>query len=44
MQWLAALQTDAQAFHTRLQHSVDPQGLIAPGRYSQVATGGTGGT
>jgi hypothetical protein len=33
MAWLTALQTDALAFHTRLQHSVDPQGLLAPGRY-----------
>jgi 4-cresol dehydrogenase (hydroxylating) flavoprotein subunit len=36
MPWLAALQTDAQAFHMRLQRSIDPQGLIAPGRYSQA--------
>jgi FAD/FMN-containing dehydrogenase len=34
MPWLAALQGDARAFHARLQHSLDPHGLIAPGRYS----------
>jgi hypothetical protein len=33
MAWLAALQDEALAFHTRLQHSLDPLGLIAPGRY-----------
>jgi FAD/FMN-containing dehydrogenase len=31
MDWLAALQSDA--LHRRLQHSLDPQGLLAPGRY-----------
>ncbi len=38
MPWLAALQTDATAFHSRLQRSLDPQGLLAPGRYSQPWT------
>jgi FAD/FMN-containing dehydrogenase len=33
MPWLAALQDDARAFHSRLQRSLDPLGLIAPGIY-----------
>lgn len=34
MPWLAALQGDAATFHNRLLHSLDPHGLVAPGRYS----------
>lgn len=40
MPWLNALQTDAKAFHTRLQRGMDPHGLVAPGRYSQAAPNG----
>lgn len=36
MAWLAGLQDDARAFHTRLQRTLDPHGLLAPGRYSQA--------
>jgi 4-cresol dehydrogenase (hydroxylating) flavoprotein subunit len=36
MAWLAALQPDALAFHSRLQASLDPHGLLAPGRYGQA--------
>ena len=34
MPWLAGLQSDARSFHLRLQRCLDPQGLLAPGRYS----------
>ena len=34
MPWLVGLQTDASAFHARLQRSLDPHGVLAPGRYS----------
>lgn len=34
MPWLAALQTDAAVFHARLQRSLDPLGVLSPGRYS----------
>jgi hypothetical protein len=34
MDELAALQTDSRAFTARLRQSIDPQGLMAPGRYN----------
>jgi FAD/FMN-containing dehydrogenase len=33
MEALAALQSDAPAFHARLRQGIDPDNLIAPGRY-----------
>lgn len=33
MKMLSELQSDSKAFHERLRKSVDPDGLIAPGRY-----------
>ena len=33
MDWMGSAHADAQALHSRLQRSLDPQGLLAPGRY-----------
>jgi FAD/FMN-containing dehydrogenase len=33
MQTLADMQEESKAFHSRLRHSVDPDGILSPGRY-----------
>jgi hypothetical protein len=33
MQTLSAMQEESKAFHARLRHSIDPDGLLSPGRY-----------